>query len=51
VMAQCARGNHNIEKKYGVCGIICAVLLFPCGLICLFTDRKQQCTRCGTIIS
>ncbi len=35
VMAMCASGNHDVSKKYGVCGIICAVLLFPCGLICL----------------
>ncbi|KAI0647957.1 hypothetical protein C8Q79DRAFT_1008333 [Trametes meyenii] len=35
LMAMCATGNHDVSKKYGVCGIICAVLLFPCGLICL----------------
>ncbi|KAI0372267.1 hypothetical protein BV20DRAFT_940334 [Pilatotrama ljubarskyi] len=35
LMAMCAAGNHDVSKKYGICGIICAVLLFPCGLICL----------------
>ncbi|KAI0070444.1 hypothetical protein K474DRAFT_1670074 [Panus rudis PR-1116 ss-1] len=35
VWARCARGDHNWETKYGACGIITAVLLFPIGLICL----------------
>ena len=35
VMARCARGDHEVQKKYGPCGIITAVLLFPIGLICL----------------
>ena len=35
VLAQCARGQHQVTKKYGVCGIICAVCLFPIGLLCL----------------
>ena len=34
-MNMCASGNHDYSKKYGVCGIICAIVLFPCGLICL----------------
>ncbi|KAI0667618.1 hypothetical protein C8Q78DRAFT_938989, partial [Trametes maxima] len=47
LMAMCATGNHDVSKKYGVCGIICAVLLFPCGLICLFSDVEKRCVRCG----
>ncbi|KAI8986060.1 hypothetical protein BD414DRAFT_487496 [Trametes punicea] len=47
LMAMCAAGNHDISKKHGICGIICAVLLFPCGLICLFTDVEKRCVRCG----
>jgi hypothetical protein len=35
VFAQCARGDHDVSTKYGPCGIITAVLLFPIGLICL----------------
>ncbi len=34
-LARCARGDHDVETKYGVCGIITAVVCFPCGLICL----------------
>ncbi|KAE9390475.1 hypothetical protein BT96DRAFT_833368, partial [Gymnopus androsaceus JB14] len=47
VLAQCAQGVHDPETKYGMCGIITAVCLFPIGLICLFTDRKRKCARCG----
>ena len=36
VMNMCAAGNHDYTKKYGVCGIITAILCFPCGLICLW---------------
>ncbi|PCH40185.1 hypothetical protein WOLCODRAFT_150224 [Wolfiporia cocos MD-104 SS10] len=50
MFAQCAAGNHQVQKKYGVCGIICAVLLFPCGLFCLMCDVKKTCTRCGQIV-
>ncbi|KAL1676972.1 hypothetical protein EV122DRAFT_279542 [Schizophyllum commune] len=42
-----AQGVHDPKTKYGVCGIITAVLCFPCGLICLFSDTEQRCTRCG----
>ena len=35
VMNMCAAGNHDYTKKYGVCGIITAIICFPCGLICL----------------
>ncbi|GLB41166.1 putative uncharacterized conserved protein (DUF2367) [Lyophyllum shimeji] len=47
--AQCAQGNHAWTKKYGVCGIITGVMLFPVGLICLFMDSHRQCTRCGEV--
>ncbi|KAI0701794.1 hypothetical protein BC835DRAFT_1264570, partial [Cytidiella melzeri] len=47
VMARCARGEHDPETKYGLFGILCAILCFPCGLICLCTDKKRRCVRCG----
>ncbi|KIP06227.1 hypothetical protein PHLGIDRAFT_19512 [Phlebiopsis gigantea 11061_1 CR5-6] len=46
LFAQCARGNHEPARKYGACGIIAAVLLFPIGLICLFADSEERCARC-----
>jgi hypothetical protein len=36
VFAQCARGNHDETTTFGLCGIICAILLFPIGLIFLW---------------
>lgn len=45
--ARCARGDHEVETKHGAMGIICAVFLFPIGLLCLFMDVKRKCTRCG----
>ncbi|KAI0731949.1 hypothetical protein C8Q72DRAFT_950812 [Fomitopsis betulina] len=50
LLAQCARGEHQVTKKYGVCGIICAVCLFPIGLLCLLCDVKKKCERCGQIL-
>ncbi|KAI0372266.1 hypothetical protein BV20DRAFT_940485 [Pilatotrama ljubarskyi] len=47
LFAMCAAGQHDIETKYGVFGIIMAVVCFPCGLICLFTDTEKRCVRCG----
>ncbi|EKM51786.1 uncharacterized protein PHACADRAFT_101848 [Phanerochaete carnosa HHB-10118-sp] len=47
LLARCARGDHDRKRKYGACGIITAVLLFPIGLICLFTDSEERCVRCG----
>lgn len=35
VLARCARGQHDATRKYGMCGIITAIVCFPCGLICL----------------
>ena len=36
VMARCARGDHDVETKYGTFGIIMAIVCFPCGLFCLW---------------
>ncbi|KAI0349578.1 hypothetical protein OH77DRAFT_1414717, partial [Trametes cingulata] len=47
VFAMCASGNHDVEKKHGVFGIIMAIVCFPIGLICLFNDVEKRCVRCG----
>ena len=36
VYALCARGEHDVVTSFGLCGIICAILLFPIGLIFLW---------------
>ena len=35
VLARCAHGEHDPQNKYGICGIITALVCFPIGLICL----------------
>lgn len=35
VLERCARGDHDATTHRGAMGIICAVMLFPIGLICL----------------
>ncbi|KAJ7046881.1 hypothetical protein C8F04DRAFT_1062016 [Mycena alexandri] len=51
LFAQCAQGIHQPSTKYGICGIITAIVCFPIGLICLFTDTEQKCDRCGIKLS
>ncbi|CAA7264402.1 unnamed protein product [Cyclocybe aegerita] len=47
LFAQCALGNHEKTTRYGICGIISSIVLFPLGLICLFIDKEKKCARCG----
>ena len=35
VMAKCARGEHQVSRKYGVVGIIFGVALFPVGMLAM----------------
>ncbi|KAH9936181.1 uncharacterized protein B0H18DRAFT_1113614 [Fomitopsis serialis] len=49
MMAKCARGEHQLTKKYGPAGIICSVFLFPVGLLFLLCDNKKKCERCGAV--
>lgn len=35
VYARCAQGQHDGRRHYGALGIVAAILLFPCGLLCL----------------
>ncbi|KAJ7076666.1 hypothetical protein B0H15DRAFT_955523 [Mycena belliarum] len=44
LFAQCAQGNHQPSKKYGVFGIIVAVVCFPCGLLALLVDVETNRT-------
>ncbi|EPT05142.1 hypothetical protein FOMPIDRAFT_1139162 [Fomitopsis schrenkii] len=50
LMAKCARGEHQVSRKYGVVGIIFGVALFPVGMLVMLCDRKKKCDRCGLII-
>lgn len=45
--ALCAAGNHERRSKYGMLGIVCAIVFFPIGFLCMFADVEETCTRCG----
>ncbi|KAI9446369.1 hypothetical protein H4582DRAFT_1905215 [Lactarius indigo] len=51
MLALCARGDHDVVTSFGLCGIICAILLFPIGLIFLCIDTEKKCARCGVRLS
>ncbi|KAF4576775.1 Membrane protein BRI3 [Pleurotus pulmonarius] len=50
LFARCAQGRHERTTKYGACGIIAAILLFPIGILCLFLDTEDRCAVCGTVL-
>ena len=50
-MSMCAAGNHDYTKKYGVCGIITAIICFPCGLICLLYVFTSYCASTGDTVA
>ncbi|KAF8147269.1 hypothetical protein B0H34DRAFT_739397 [Crassisporium funariophilum] len=47
LFAQCAQGIHDRKREYGMFGIVTALCFFPLGLICLFVDSSERCSRCG----
>ena len=51
VMNMCAAGQHDPTKKYGVCGIITAIVCFPCGLICPLYVSTISPTRALTLMT
>jgi hypothetical protein len=46
VLANCARGQHEVVTSFGLCGIICAILLFPIGLIFLWWATTLVSSGC-----
>ncbi|KAF9054034.1 hypothetical protein BJ165DRAFT_1522615 [Panaeolus papilionaceus] len=47
----CSHGYHDPDKrKFGMCGIAAAVLLFPLGILCLLMDTSRKCKRCGNTL-
>ncbi|EIM90084.1 uncharacterized protein STEHIDRAFT_92810 [Stereum hirsutum FP-91666 SS1] len=47
---RCNQGDHDVTTSFGLCGIVCAILLFPIGLMCLVIDTEKKCARCGARI-
>jgi len=44
---KCRAGEHNFERKFGARALVCSIVFFPIGLLCLFTDRYKRCKTCG----
>jgi hypothetical protein len=45
------RGAHEPVARYGILGIIAAVLWFPLGVGLCLLDRRVKCARCGELVS
>ncbi|KAG0694072.1 hypothetical protein DFH29DRAFT_961582 [Suillus ampliporus] len=44
------QGGHVNETKFGILGILAAIVWFPLGIGLCLLDRRVKCRRCGTII-
>ncbi|KAG8970357.1 hypothetical protein FRC03_009630 [Tulasnella sp. 419] len=44
------RGGHETKTKYGIVGILTAILWFPLGVGVCLLDRKTTCRRCGAVL-
>jgi len=44
---KCRDGEHDFERKFGARALVCSIVFFPIGLLCLFTDRYKRCKTCG----
>ncbi|GLB34875.1 putative uncharacterized conserved protein (DUF2367) [Lyophyllum shimeji] len=46
----CVQGHHDTTLRFGLCGILMAIIFFPVGLLCLCLDTRRVCVRCGTVV-
>ncbi|KAI0704985.1 hypothetical protein C8T65DRAFT_577959, partial [Cerioporus squamosus] len=44
------QGGHVTETKFGILGILAAIIWFPLGVGLCLLDRKVYCKRCGAIL-
>jgi len=44
---QCIHDGHVPHSRFGIGGVVAAVLLFPLGFWKLMADREVSCIRCG----
>ena len=38
-----------LEDDYTCCGILCAILCFPLGILCCLAMKQRKCSNCGAI--
>ncbi|KAG2043329.1 hypothetical protein BDR03DRAFT_941113 [Suillus americanus] len=43
-------GQHVNETKFGILGILAAIVWFPLGIGLCLLDRRVKCKRCGMVI-
>lgn len=36
-----------LEDDYTCCGIMCALLFFPLGILCCLATKQRRCSNCG----
>ncbi|XP_063924971.1 membrane protein BRI3-like [Zophobas morio] len=41
----------KFESAFTVCGWLCCIFCFPCGIICCLCMRKKKCSHCGFSVS
>ncbi|KAI0745844.1 hypothetical protein C8Q76DRAFT_43102 [Earliella scabrosa] len=44
------QGGHVSTSKFGILGVLAAILWFPLGVGLCLLDRKVYCKRCGAIL-
>ncbi|KAH7927527.1 hypothetical protein BV22DRAFT_1111061 [Leucogyrophana mollusca] len=44
------QGGHVEQTKYGILGILAAIVWFPLGIGLCLLDRRVRCKRCGYTI-
>jgi len=39
----------HMDEEFTCCGIVCAILFFPIGLLCCLLMREKRCSGCGYV--
>ncbi|PFH53724.1 hypothetical protein AMATHDRAFT_54171 [Amanita thiersii Skay4041] len=45
------QGTHVPRARFGILGLLAAIVWFPCGIALCCLDRRVVCARCGAILS
>ncbi|KAF6018014.1 hypothetical protein EB796_023695 [Bugula neritina] len=38
-----------LQDDFTACGVLCAILLFPLGILCCLAMKQRRCSNCGAI--